>query len=448
VAFAPLAAASPQLAAQALLGLVAIAVVLRSLLAGMALFVVLTFPDQLPGVLGAGPTLAKPLGLVIVASWLLVVLSDTERQVPFLPRDAPLVTAALLALVVWSLASATWAADPRVTLSSTARLAQLVALVFVIYTAVRKASDVLVLVGAFLVGAVVTSTYALANGTLRAGRLTGGIFNPNTLAAELAVALILTMFLFVSAPRFWQRLLLLVCAGIFAVGFAETQSRSGLIGLGCAAMVAVVVAGPARGRILAVVLVAAAIGVGYYVFAAPPQLRERVTSIVTGGQASPLREDTWQIALRMSRDHPVGGVGLGNFRRVESKYFAGTLDVQQVGSLRRFELVAHSTYLEALAELGIIGLGLLVVVLAVTVGRAASIFLRPHEEGRARFLTRALVAATAAVLTSHIFNSGQYSKLLWLLLGMSLSAAALASHPARRRLGTSAEVRRLHVSTA
>ena len=65
---------------------------LRSLIAGLALFVVLTFPDQLPGSLGVGPTLAKPLGVVIVISWLFAIVGDRQRVIPFLPRDSPVLT--------------------------------------------------------------------------------------------------------------------------------------------------------------------------------------------------------------------------------------------------------------------------------------------------------------------------------------------------------------------
>ena len=69
---------------------------------------------------------------------------------------------------------------------------------------------------------------------------------------------------------------------VFAVVFVQTQSRAGLSALRTAASLALVVAGPLRGRLTAVILVAGAIGVLYYVYAASPQVRERVASIVTG----------------------------------------------------------------------------------------------------------------------------------------------------------------------
>jgi len=270
--------------------------------------------------------------------------------------------------------------------------------------------------------------YALANGTLRYGRLTGGIFNPNTLAAEIVVAIVMAIFLLVATRRLSLRLICLALVSVFAVVFVQTQSRSGILALGAAFAFALVVAGPLRGRITAVILIVAALGLTYYVYAASPQLRERVTSIVTGtSQASPLREDTWQIALRMTGAHPVRGVGLGNFPALESQYFTTNVNIVQVGSLRRFQLVVHNTYLELLAELGIVGLILFLSVLAMTVGRAAAMLTQPGPEDSTRLLARAITAGTVGVLTSQVFNSGEYSKQLWVLLGMSVAAAALVS---------------------
>jgi O-antigen ligase len=314
------------------------------------------------------------------------------------------------------------------TLHSVSRLVQLVGLVFVTYSAIRKPRDLLILAWAFLIGAAVTSVYALANGTLRFGRLTGGIFNPNALAAEIVVAIVIAIFLLVATRRVSLRLICLALVTVFAIVFVQTQSRSGILALGAAFAFALVASGPLRGRITAVILIAAAIGLAYYVYAAPPQLRERVSSIVTGtSQASPLREDTWQIALQMTRAHPVRGVGLGNFPALESQYFTSNVNIVQVGSLRHFQLVVHNTYLEILAELGIVGLILFLSVLAMTVGRAAAMLAQPGPEGSSRLLARSITAGTVGVLTSQVFNSGEYSKQLWVLLGMSVAAAALVS---------------------
>src|SRR6266487_2046548 len=213
-----------------------------------------------------------------------------------------------------------------------------------------------------------------------------------------------------------------------------TLFRSGLLALAAAAVAAVILGGPARGRLTAITLIVAAIGIAYYVYAAPPQLRERVSSITTSGEASPLRVDTWEIALRMTKDHPVGGVGLGNFPALESHYVTTNINVAEVNSLRRVQFVVHNTYLEILAELGLVGLILFSAVLAMTLGRAAAMLVRRGtEDGLPLLLARAIIAATVGLLTSQIFNSGEYSKQLWLLLGMAVAAASLGRQPTLER---------------
>ena len=201
LAFAPLAAASPGRLAYVLVAGVAVFVVLRSLIAGLALFVVLTFPDQLPGALGVGATLAKPLGVVILISWLLTIVGDRERAVPFLPRDAPVLTYTLLALLVWCFASMVWASDQkRGTRTARSTCPTRCAHLCHVFRGpqAKRSPDSRLGVPDRSFGDV---GYALGNGTLRYGRLTGGIFNPNTLAAELVVAIVMAIFLLVSTRR-------------------------------------------------------------------------------------------------------------------------------------------------------------------------------------------------------------------------------------------------------
>lgn len=431
LAFALAAVASPRLALFGVAGVLAALLVFRSLIAGLALFIVLTFPDRLPGALGIGSTLAKPLGVLLLLAWALVIVSDRGREVPFLPRDAPVLTFTLLGFLLWSAASTVWAADRSATVHNATRLAQLVALIFVAYSAVRTTRQLGVLLGAFLVGAVATSVYALANGTVHYGRLTGGIFDPNAFAAEMAVAIVVAVFLLVARPRLGVGLLLVAALLPISAAYVQAGSRSGFLALGAALLVAVLIGGSLRGGLVTIVCVIVGLGLAYYAYAAPPQLRARVASIGSGAQADPVRADTWHIALRMAHDYPLAGVGLGNFPAREADYVITTLDVTQVKSLHNFQLVAHNTYLEILAELGLIGALLFGGVVLMTLGRALAVLpaLRGPVTSTEVYL-RLIIVANVAFLTSAIFVSDQYSKQLWLLFALAVAAARLATQPA------------------
>jgi len=72
----------------------------------------------------------------------------------------------------------------------------------------------------------------------------------------------------------------------------------------------------------------------------------------------------WDVAWRAFRDHPVLGVGPGNYRTVFPRYFSGEIATQRVwGS-------AHSLYLHQLAERGLLGLAALLALFAAMLARA------------------------------------------------------------------------------
>jgi O-antigen ligase len=80
--------------------------------------------------------------------------------------------------------------------------------------------------------------------------------------------------------------------------------------------------------------------------------------------------------------------------------------------------VAHNIYLGFLAELGIVGLCLFLVIAAGslrTAGLAARSFARSGDRDL-ELVTRAVIVAILALLAADIFISDQYSKVLWLLL--------------------------------
>src|SRR5262249_5555408 len=201
-----------------------------------------------------------PFGAVITASWVLLLLSGRVR---FLPRDEPLLTAALTAFALWAVASQVWATDSGAARSNVSRLLQGLVLLLIAYSTVRRRRDLHVLAWAYLAAASVTSVYALATGATSAGGLTGGIVNPNFLAAQLIVAIVLAGFMLATSSG-WRRFLLLAMAATFAVAFVLTQSRGGLLGAGVALAVAIAVAGPLRSRAVVLVLVVCAVALGYY----------------------------------------------------------------------------------------------------------------------------------------------------------------------------------------
>jgi O-antigen ligase len=133
--------------------------------------------------------------------------------------------------------------------------------------------------------------------------------------------------------------------------FVRTESREGMIALLVAFVLAIVFAGPHRPRILAVILITAALGVTYYAKLAPASTRLRVTSL--SGQDSAGRTDLWRLAMRVGSDHPIKGAGL-NFPVASPRYADSTASLTGRGNAPR--VVVHNTYLETFSEPGLVGL--------------------------------------------------------------------------------------------
>ena len=207
-------------------------------------------------------------------------------------------------------------------------------------------------------------------------------------------------------------------AGIDLAAFALTQSRGGIVGLAVALLVAVVVAGRARPRIVALVLVLVAGGLGYYFGYKPAHVFQGGSRAGLAGTTSG-RLDEWHVALHIFSGHPVGGVGLGNYQVVEPSYATQNLNLSVVRQIVTDRLVVHNTYLQMAAELGLVGLCLLLAMLVLPLrlaGRALARLDRPF--GEFEFAARGLLAGTVGLLVAYFFLSAEFEKPLWLALAL------------------------------
>jgi O-antigen ligase len=134
----------------------------------------------------------------------------------------------------------------------------------------------------------------------------------------------------------------------------------------------------------------------------------------------------------MWEDQPVTGVGLNNFVVHSADY------VREPGTLENTELVVerphvpHNTYLQVLAEAGVVGLVLFTLFCAGCL-RAAIMAAREFE-GRGEWglgtLTRGIIVATASILAASMFLSAATDKRLWLLLALGPVMLGLARRAA------------------
>lgn len=428
-------ARSPVLGLSAVAAAVALPLAFLSLPLAVAGCTVLAFVEP-SGILGPLPFLAT---ILVVAVWLGTIGSRRAIAAALAARGRPLL-GLLIGLLLWCAASALWATDTEAASRALRPLVVAAVLLVVVATMPSRISQVRLLMGAFVIGALVAlmvglaqqgiTTSATALESASEGRIAGGAGDPNYLAAGIVPAMVLAAALAATSRNALARLGLLIAVLALAAGLAATQSRGALVALAVTIVTGIALAGGYRAQ--AVGLAVAMLTAATLVFAASPSGFERVTNFNGGGNG---RTELWSIAWAMSQDEPLLGVGLDNFQARSPDY------VQRPGSVKYADIivddphVTHNVYLQQLAETGYPGLILLVGVqlACILAGLGAARRFEACGEPAAGLLARAAVVATTGMLAASVFISNTTDKRVWVLLGFGPALLGLAW---RERPGT------------
>jgi O-antigen ligase len=365
-------------------------------------------------------------GVLLLVAWLVWLPGERTHAVAAIRLHRPLLVCVAL-LLGWLTLSLTWARDPGAAAPEVLRWWTAALALVVLLTTVRTERDVRLVIAALIAGAVLSVLIGVAGGSLGSpatsvetatsteGRLQGGADDPNFLAAYLVAIVGLAAAI---RPRLdgIARLAIPVVVAVLVAGLFATQSRGGLIAA-VAALATALVLLPDRRLAIGACAAAFALGAVAYVAAEPSALERITTASEDRGNG---REDLWRVAVRMSADHPVVGVGLGNFRVRSGEY------VREPGALQFVDLIVdrphevHNTYLQLLAENGVIGLGLFLAVAAAAMGsawRAARRFQAAGALALAR-LSRTVLVAEVGFLVAAVFLSAASRSTLWVLLAL------------------------------
>ena len=267
--------------------------------------------------------------------------------------------------------------------------------------------------GALILGlqAFTTPLSQFARGRLEA--VGGADFSEaNFLAAFLA-----SMLPLIGAQFFrtgWAGKLLCLASGVFATNaIILTRSRGALVGIAGGAVVAVLLAPKKhRGKIL--LLLVAALAGGIYL--TDPGFLRRASTITTEEEAmdssARSRIETWEASVDLLRDHPLLGVGAGNFFQAIGRY-----NPKYEGR------DAHNTYVRCYSELGIVGFALflaLVVNATLTLRRvvlASHNLPEPHAD-RMTYLCFGISVGLATLFTAALPITLIYNEFLWWWLAL------------------------------
>ena len=428
------AALQPLVAVAAVAAIVLAYIVFSDLAAGFAVLGFLSFLDTLPASSSLSPS--KGAGLLLAVAWL-ARFSASQRDQRDLFGDHPFLSWTLIGFFAWATISLLWVTSMSVGIESLTRYAPNILLLPIAYTAVRNRRDLMLVVVAIVLGAIVAACFGVLqppdpNVLTESSRATGTVGDPNELAAFLLIGLALAGGV---ALGHWHKPLLRVTAllavPLCAAGVFLSLSRGGLIALAVMLVAGTVFAGRWRAVLTILLVVVAAGGVFYFAELASLPAREHVTT--AGGGTG--RSDIWKLGLRMVRAHPIEGVGVGNFPVVSADY------ALQPGELQRADLIfssapkiTHNTYLEVMSEMGIPGFLLFMAAVLSCLScalKAARIWAKRNERNL-EALARAVFLGLVGMLTADFFISEMYSKLLWVMLALCPALLGVARAEAKR----------------
>ncbi len=261
-------------------------------------------------------------------------------------------------------------------------------------------------------------------------RISGPISGPNFFAQFLLPLIPLALDRLRAERKFIFRFLAVWGLAVCTLSVFFTYSRGGFLGL-IMMLIVFMMLHPPRPK---VVFISIAIAIPLLYFA-PPQYFDRIITlrnVMPGTKGDATSDDAFRgrksemiVAWHMFFDHPIRGVGFGNYEVYYQKYSRKIfLDS------RLEEREAHSRYLEILAETGILGFtsfSMLLWMMFLGLWRARKVAAKwglVDLKGTAT----ALGVGMVGFLTASIFLHDAYARFFWLLMGIAFAVPNIVRH--------------------
>ncbi|MGH9533437.1 MAG: O-antigen ligase family protein [Terriglobales bacterium] len=234
----------------------------------------------------------------------------------------------------------------------------------------------------------------------------------NYFTLSAVVCLPLALFL-LRERRPWQRAALVVCVVLTLLAVALAASRGGFLAL-LAALGYLWWRSAHRIRNLGLI---ALVLVPLVAFAPDSAFHRLVKPDYSDQEAVQNRLVVWRAGLKIIADHPLTGIGLGNFKPMVEHFEHSGL---------RVDSLAHNTYIQLAADLGLPGLTLFLVLFSVAFVQAARA-VRASGPGSLLWLAgNGIQAGLLGCAVGVFFLSAGTQKLIWLMLALCPCLAALA----------------------
>lgn len=349
-------------------------------------------------------TLGRVSGVLLAAFWILAVIvtKRVRRPHPF--------HAVFFLFILWQVLSVFWSIALDQTLGRIQAYVQLIAMVYILWDLYTTPTRVKLGLQAYVLGAYVSSGSLMSNYFAGAqvfqGRYSAAGFDPNNIGIILAVGIAPAWYL--ATAKSQHRLASLskvvnyLYVPISVLAILLTGSRGAMIATSVAVLYVILSFSrlTLSSRIVAAVLLICVLFAVQIVI--PPETTQR---LLTTGQQIETRDLNgrfylWTLGLSAFAERPLFGVGSFAFRAATEA-----------------NMLAHNSALTVLVEVGLVGFGLFVLLLMITVQQSLQ-----HNRPEA-----ALWLAILTILTIGTFSlNWAHRKQFWVFPSLVVASATLA----------------------
>jgi O-antigen ligase len=232
-----------------------------------------------------------------------------------------------------------------------------IVLYFIVYLSIVSFVDSLSKIEKIIQVWITINLFCAVYGLLHGGKIPDSSFlgDENDFALLMDITIPLAFFMALKSHSMRTKLFYICAICVFVMTCVVSFSRGGFVGLVVAAIYCWY---HTQRKILAAVLISMLIGIMY--IGAPQGYSDRIKSITEQGIEMGTGESrwySWTLAWRMFLDHPIIGVGPGNYPLLAEDYQTEE-ELFNRNAYRRnmWGRAAHSLHFTILSELGLIGI--------------------------------------------------------------------------------------------
>ncbi|MGV8980341.1 O-antigen ligase family protein [Clostridium sp.] len=349
------------------------------------------------------------LGLMIFVYIISIVVSKKCREnfingiVNFFSDKLSIFIAILLAIM---LLSTIYALDKTLALSESARFITYIFMYFIIKYEFNNKKQIKILLRCYIFVSFVLSCIGIYQHFTRFGltekftkpsafgtgiRIASTLFNPNAYGAYLILIIFPVIMLSIYEKNKNKKIVYTFLSILLFTNLLMTWSRNALLGFGLGVLV--------LGLIYSIKLIFALGGFSILMCFIPPVF-QRLKDVTSSSQ-NESRIKLWKTAIMMIKEHPILGVGNGNFVTRYNEY------IKKYKELKYQEYQnypGHNSYLKVQSELGIIGIVSFLGIVAIALNRVKKLYSTTKDSFYKPFYM-GVMASMVAFLFMNLFDN-------------------------------------------